>query len=64
MTCASMAYDGSGDATDGASAGDQYVFTQYTMRQRGMHSITERIEDRRDIQINVWIMMPEIAHRH
>ena len=49
---ADEAHDRRGHDADRTGAGDQHVFADDIERQRGVHRIAERIEDRRDLVID------------
>ena len=50
--------------SDRARAGDHHVLAQNRERQGGMDGIAERIEDRGDVQIDVFLVTPKVGHRH
>ena len=49
---AGVAHDGDRHAADRAGAGDQHVLAEHGERERGVHRVAERIEDRRDVLVD------------
>ena len=49
--------------SNGAGAGDQHVFAEHGKRQRGVDGVSERIENRGDIQIDGGSVTPDVGHR-
>ncbi len=50
--------------TDRAGTGDEHVFAKDFERQGSVHGVAERIEYRRDIEIDVFVVFPDIRVRH
>ncbi len=54
---------GGGHDADGARAGDQHVFAEHGERERGVDGVAERIEDGGDVEIDAFVVTPDVGHR-
>ncbi|GAA3209727.1 hypothetical protein GCM10020256_07200 [Streptomyces thermocoprophilus] len=61
MAGAGVLGDGGGHQADGAGAGDQHVLVDEGEGQRGVHGVAERVEDRRDVQVDLDPVHPHIG---
>ena len=60
---AGVTHDRRGHDADRAGAGDQHVLAQHGKRQRGMHGVAQRIENRGHVVRHRRIEMPDVRHR-
>ena len=51
-------------AADRPRAGDQHILAEDIERERRVHRISERIENRRHVVIHARLVVPDIRHRH
>jgi hypothetical protein len=47
----------------GPAPNDEHVLAEHRKRQGGMHRISERVEDRRDLLVDPQPVMPDVRHR-
>ena len=47
----------------GPGAGDQHVLAQHGERERGVHGVAERVEDRGDVAVDAVVVVPDVGHR-
>ncbi len=59
-----MPYHRRGHDANWTGPRNQHVFAEHRKRQRGMHGISERIEDRGHIQVHAFVMPPDVCHRN
>ena len=60
---AGVAHDRGRHAADRAGAGDQHVLAEHRERERGVHRVAERVEDRRDVLVDARPVVPDVGHR-
>ena len=60
---AGVANDGRRHAADRAGAGDEHVFAECREGERGVHCVSERIEDRRNVLVYPRPVVPDVRHR-
>ena len=54
---------GGGHDADGTRAGDQHVLAQHREAERGVHRVAEGVEDGGHVEIDSFVMTPDIGHR-
>ena len=60
---AGVPHDRGRHAADRARAGDEHVLTQHREGERGVHRVSERVEDRRHVLVDTRPVVPDVRHR-
>ena len=59
-----MAHHRGGHQPDRAGAGDEDVLAEDRERERGVHRVAERVEHRRHVEVDVALVLPDVAGRY
>src|SRR5262249_18313481 len=62
MACSSMANDRGRHAANWACPGYEDVLAQYREGERGVHSVSERVEYGGDLFVDPWPVTPDVRH--
>ena len=60
---AGVAHDGDRHAADRARARDEHVLAEHGERERRVHGVPERVEDRRHLLVDPGPVVPDVRHR-
>ena len=63
MARARMPRDGDRHAADRPGAGDEHVLTEHRERERRVHRVPERVEDRGHLLVDARPVVPDVRHR-